>query len=339
MSGGLGRFFGVKTAYAVDLGLGGIVKGFSNISPVVPANLEVEGPTDLGTQPAGTQYILNVMIMGSNHHADHVAQGIGGVPVTFSVASTSEGTVEPHLTAVGTVTPTSVESITRNDSETGGEASAIWHLPSAPGTYTLTVTAAATGSPVTFTATVGAGDRRMLSMQTGATFQLSVAPPDIVATWLSSAPAKVQVSATGLATAITGGESSNGGDDATVTTVLSTGSPGPIWLVNTPFDIFPRITTAAWAPVTGAASYDIAIEFGNGCTGYANCSTWASNGGATGIAGLSFTFNFVGTQPGRWHVTSRDASGNIIPGSLDESGAPIPGSPSPWIHFRYIDGL
>lgn len=154
MKGGLGQLFGVKTAYAVDLGLGGIIKGFSNISPVLPAQLEVEGPTDLGTQPAGTQYILNVMVTGSNHHADHVTQGIGGVPVTFSVASTSQGTVAPHLTGVGTVTPTLVESITRNDVETRGEASAIWNLPEAPGTYTLTVTAPGTGSPATFTATV-----------------------------------------------------------------------------------------------------------------------------------------------------------------------------------------
>jgi hypothetical protein len=154
MKGGLGQFFGVKTAYAVDLGLGGIVKGFSNISPVVPAQLSVEGPTDLGAQPAGTAYILNMMVTGSNHHADHAIQGIGGIPVTFSVASTSQGTVAPHLTAVGTVTPTSVESITRNDIETRGEASALWNLPATPGTYTLTVTGPATGGPVTLTATV-----------------------------------------------------------------------------------------------------------------------------------------------------------------------------------------
>ena len=154
LKGGLGQVFGVKTAYAVDLGLGGIVKGFSNISPVVTAQLSAQGPTDLGTQPAGTALTLNVMVTGSNHHADHAIEGIGGVPVTFSVASTSQGTVAPHLTAVGTVTPTSVESITSNNVETRGQASAIWNLPAAPGTYTLTVTAPATGSPQTFTATV-----------------------------------------------------------------------------------------------------------------------------------------------------------------------------------------
>ena len=154
VKGGLGRLFGVKTAYAVDLGLGGIVKGFSNIGAVLPAHLEAEGATDLGTQPAGTRYILNVMAMGSNHHGAHTPGGIGGVPVTFSVASVSQGTVEQHFTDVGTVTPVSVESITRDDSETRGEASAIWQLPSEPGTYHLTVTAKATGSPITFTATV-----------------------------------------------------------------------------------------------------------------------------------------------------------------------------------------
>jgi hypothetical protein len=152
MKTGLGSFFGVKTAYAVDLGLGGIVKGFSNIGPVLPAQLQVEGPTDLGIQSG--DYILNVMVVGSNHHAEHAPGGIGNVPVTFSVASVTQGTVGQHFTAVGAVTPTSVESITRDDSETRGEASAIWHLPAEPGTYTLTVTAKATGSPVTFTATV-----------------------------------------------------------------------------------------------------------------------------------------------------------------------------------------
>jgi hypothetical protein len=98
--------------------------------------------------------------------------------------------------------------------------------------------------------------------------------------------------------------------------------------VNSPFPIFPRITTAVWVPVAGAASYDVATEYGNGCTGYANCGTWAPEGGATGIAGSSssFTFEFVGTQPGRWRVTARDATGAIMAGS-----------PSPWIFFRYID--
>jgi hypothetical protein len=176
-------------------------------------------------------------------------------------------------------------------------------------------------------------------MQTGATYQLS-APTNTVATWSSSQPAKVQVDATGLVSAIVGGENSNGGDGATLTLRLN-GVPSRLFFVDVPFDLFPRVTTAVWKPVAGAASYDIGWEIGNGCTGYANCGTWTARTGdhATGLTATNFTFTFVGTQPGRWHIIARDANGNIIPGMLDESGAPISDSPSPWIYFDYIDGL
>jgi hypothetical protein len=88
--------------------------------------------------------------------------------------------------------------------------------------------------------------------------------------------------------------------------------------------------------VTGAATYTIATEFGNGCSGFANCTLWTNNGVGTTTTALTFTFGFVGAQPGRWNVTARDAAGNIIPGQFDQiDGVPIPDSPSPWIYFRY----
>ncbi len=315
--GGFGRVFGVKTAYAIDQGLGGIVKGFSNVSPVLTANIEASSSTELTLTP-GAITTSTVRIVGSHQHADHAPSGIGGLTVTFSA---SGGTLN-----AATVTTAA-----------DGTASVNWTMPagSAPGPYTLTADGPALGGPVTFTATVQA-PLNMLSMQTGATIQLAATPPDVIATWVSSAPTKFQVSATGLVTAIIGGENSNGGDGGRVATVLSTGLPGPSWLVDTVFNIFPRVTTLAWAPVPGAATYTIATEFGNGCSGFANCTLWTDNGvGTTATTASSFTFGFVGAQPGRWHVTARDANGAIIPGQADAAGLPIADSPSPWIYFRY----
>ncbi len=334
IKGGLGQLFGVKTAYAVDGGLGGIVKGFSNIGVALTA--EIEAYPHAEPEPATTALTLvegmalaRARIVGSHSHDPEdegfgSKSGIDDVPVTFTVSSgngtLSDGEVD-GLTQVIVATSTL-------DQEISGIAEVFWTPPTVPGVYTLKAKGA-TKDEVTFTVTVSP-QLRMISMQTGASIQFSANPPDVVATWLSSAPTKVQVSPTGLVTALVGGENSNGGDDATITSVLTMGSAGPTWLVNTPFTIFPRTTTAVWAPVTGAASYDFESEFGNGCTGYANCGTWSPEDAATGIAGssTSFTFDFVGTQPGRWRVTARDATGAIIGGT-----------PSAWVFFRYIDGL
>ena len=43
MKGGLDQVFGVQTAYAVDLGLGGTILDFSNISPALTARIEDSG--------------------------------------------------------------------------------------------------------------------------------------------------------------------------------------------------------------------------------------------------------------------------------------------------------
>src|SRR6266704_1700309 len=45
VSGGVGRVFGVKTAYAVDLGLGGLSLDFSNVSPAVSARIDAISTT------------------------------------------------------------------------------------------------------------------------------------------------------------------------------------------------------------------------------------------------------------------------------------------------------
>ena len=204
---------------------------------MLSATIESYSSTELTLAPGATT-TSTVRIMGSSHHSDHAPSGIGGVAVTFSASS--------GALSAATVT-TAID----------GTASVNWTMPAGTGTgpYMLTADGPALGGPVTFTATV-VGVRHMLSMQTGATIQLPGTEPDAIATWLSSAPTKVQVGEAGLVTAIVGGEDSTGGAAAGLTTVLSTGLPGPTWLVDTVFDIFPRTTTLAWAPVSGAATYD-----------------------------------------------------------------------------------
>ena len=138
LKGGLGQVFGVKTAYAVDLGLGGIVKGFSNISPVLSASIESYSSTELNLQPGATT-TSTVRIVGSSHHGDHATSGISGLTVTFSASG-------------GTLSATTVTTAA------DGTASVNWTMPdpTEPGTYTHTITAdgPALGGPVTFTATV-----------------------------------------------------------------------------------------------------------------------------------------------------------------------------------------
>ncbi len=85
------------------------------------------------------------------------------------------------------------------------------------------------------------------------------------------------------------------------------------------FDFYPRTTTLEWSSVRGAASYQLEIEFS-----YPPDWQWSSDyiSGQT-VEDASFTFDFVGAQPGRWRVTA-----------LDENGTP--GAPSPWWGFEYL---
>lgn len=280
--------------------------------------------------------------MGSHEHGGEepgAAAGINRVPVTFTVAS-GNGTlrlVSSDAGADSITVITSTFTITNQEISDPGVASVIWTPPTAPGTYTLTATGPATGGPVTFTATVpappplnfiqlAATERRMLSMQTGASIPIKVVPDQFGTVWLSSDATKIQVSPIvtdgrfSRVTAIIGGENIAGGADASLTSVLITGNPGPSLLVNSfAFDIFPRTTTLVWNAVAGAVSYEVVTEFGNAsatdpfCTVPADCGLWTVQvAGSTVTSSLTFTFDFVGSQPGRWRVFARNAAGVII---------------------------
>jgi hypothetical protein len=347
LKGGFGALFGVQTAYGVDFGLGGITKKFSNIGPALSARIDTVTPT-LVTVPNGGMVTPFVRIVGSNHHdGEHQnSVGLGGLAVSFVASATTglsaqgaDAGIATQLTAITNTLPINVE----NPTSGGGFVAVNWNVPSTPGTYTLTATGPTINGPITFVATVpvpeapqanfiglAPNERRMLSMQTGAKIQLGVNDFPTGVSWFPGEQQNVTVSEGGLLTAVVGGESIEGGADATIESSLGIEQSGPSLVVNSfNFDIFPRHTTLVWNAVPGAVSYHVVSEFGNGaespsCGGLpAQCSIWTEQvGGSTTTSGLLFTFDFVGEQPGRWRVFALNAAGGII-------------ATSPYVYFNY----
>jgi hypothetical protein len=79
---------------------------------------------------------------------------------------------------------------------------------------------------------------------------------------------------------------------------------------------YPRATTLAWQPVTGATSYKVERAYYSG--------TWQNYAPVTvvGRDNTSYTFDFVGDQRGRWRVTAYNG--------LTAS------APSAWWTFSYV---
>jgi len=159
---GLGQVFGVKTAYAVDLGLGGIVKGFSNISPVLTASIQAYTNTEMTLAPAQVT-TATARIAGNSHHATaSMATGIAGLPVTFTASGGSMilplGSAGPPTAGPVTVTTNTNPVVEGSPVSGGGFAPVNWIMPDPPEpgvyTYTLTADGPAMGGPVTFTSTV-----------------------------------------------------------------------------------------------------------------------------------------------------------------------------------------
>jgi hypothetical protein len=155
---GFGKLFGVQTAYAVDFGIGGLAFDLSNIGPALTAEIQRYTGTGLTLGPGATTTSTARIVGTLVHNGNPLTTGIGGLPVTFTVAA-GNGT----LRLIGSEDPpaTTLTSITNTnpiDPESpvsgGGFAPVNWTMPTVPGTYTLTATGPATGGPVTFTATV-----------------------------------------------------------------------------------------------------------------------------------------------------------------------------------------
>jgi alpha-tubulin suppressor-like RCC1 family protein len=158
LTSGVSKLFGVKTAYAVDLGIGGLTFDLSNIGPALTASIQRHTPTEL-TLSAGATTTATARIVGTQHHHGEInlGTGIGGLRVTFTVADghgtlTALGDEGPGSASVTVITNTN--PIDESPVSGGGFAPINWTLPNAAGTYTLTATGPATGGPVTFTATV-----------------------------------------------------------------------------------------------------------------------------------------------------------------------------------------
>lgn len=65
---------------------------------------------------------------------------------------------------------------------------------------------------------------------------------------------------------------------------------------------YPRVTTLAWNAVAGANRYKVERQYSDG--------TWHSYPDVyTTAPATSYTFTFVGDQPGRWRVTAIDTTG------------------------------
>jgi hypothetical protein len=82
------------------------------------------------------------------------------------------------------------------------------------------------------------------------------------------------------------------------------------------FSHYPRKTTLKWSAVSGAASYTVEID----CYHCCEANKWCTDVGETwklvpNLNTTSYTFDFVGAQPGRWRVWAVDASGNESPKS------------------------
>ncbi len=80
------------------------------------------------------------------------------------------------------------------------------------------------------------------------------------------------------------------------------------------FTHFPRTTTLKWRAVPGAASYTVEIDCYHCCESNKWCTdvgrTWKV---ATDLTTTSYTFKFVGAQPGRWRVWAVGADGRKSP--------------------------
>jgi|SRR5882672_7121233 len=72
------------------------------------------------------------------------------------------------------------------------------------------------------------------------------------------------------------------------------------------FDHYPRKTVLVWEAVPGAAGYRVETDF-------QYSGLWASEdhgyAHAVDVTATTYTFDFVGAQPGRWRVWAFDASG------------------------------
>jgi TIR domain len=75
----------------------------------------------------------------------------------------------------------------------------------------------------------------------------------------------------------------------------------------TEFNHYPRTVTLAWEKLPGAKSYKLEIQF--------ESHGWNAYGQIKNTGATTYTFDFIGAQPGRWRVWGVDAEGKEGPKS------------------------
>lgn len=321
---GIGRIVEPKALHAIDFGAGGSTSGMSRFGWARTATMTVTAGNG-ATGPAGSTVQAAVQVQNVHHGK---TTPVVGQAVTFTVLTGGGSLVEtqPVFTdGQGTATVTWQLGLGANTLQ--ASTNFVTNSPqviTATGTPSLLVRPVTTGFAslgVTLPLTQPSG----ISMQSGTGIQLEVSPSTAVS-WTSSDPLGTigSVNTTGLVALVQGNADPAVAHELDVT---ATGSvAGTIRIGSYAFDQFPRWTTLVWRPVVGAVSYDIEIQFGNGCTpGTAICTIWTPQFGSPATApGTTngFVFGFVGAQPGRWRVTAHDVTGLAI-------------LTSEWVYFAY----
>ena len=332
-----------QAAYAsmVHLGVGGSSCCFSDIGWALPAKMAVLAGDDqlaaLGDAVATPPALL---VTDANNAP------VAGATVHFRIPSTGAGSVTPAQVVTGADGVARVDfwflAAGTNSLEafaTGIGATPTFPIVSGPlseGVVTFTAAGVPPGTilvrPSSGGVTTQSGNSNVslpltqpsgLSMQSGTGIQLEFFPA-VTVIWSSSDPTgtNASVNTTGLVAV------AQENDDPTtahevVFSALAGDVVGSIKLNSFGFDHFRRFTTLVWRPVAGAATYDVEVDFGNGCTpDTAVCDSWTQQVSQT-TSNLRFLFEFVGAQPGRWRVVPRNAAGAAM-------------TPSEFVYFRYV---
>ena len=332
-----------QPAYAsmVHLGVGGSSCCFSDIGWALPAKMAVLAGDDqlaaLGDAVATPPALLvtdanNAPVAGATVHFRIPSTGAGSVtPTQVVTGADGAARVDSWVLAAGTnsleafatgIGPTPTFPIVSGPLSEGVVTFTAAGVP--PGTILVRpssggVTTQSGNSNVTLPLTQPSG----LSMQSGTGIQLEFFPA-VTVIWSSSDPTgtNASVNTTGLVAV------AQENDDPTtahevVFSALAGDVVGSIKLNSFGFDHFRRFTTLVWRPVAGAATYDVEVDFGNGCTpDTAVCDSWTQQVSQT-TSNLRFLFEFVGAQPGRWRVVPRNAAGAAL-------------TPSEFVYFRYV---
>ncbi|PYO63545.1 MAG: hypothetical protein DMD70_03720 [Gemmatimonadetes bacterium] len=332
-----------QPAYAsmVHLGVGGSSCCFSDIGWALPAKMAVLAGDDqlaaLGDAVATPPALL---VTDANNAP------VAGATVHFRIPSTGAGSVTPTQVVTGADGVARVDSwvLAAGTNSLEAFATGIGPTPTFPivsgplseGVVTFTAAGVPPGTilvrPSSGGVTTQSGNSNVslpltqpsgLSMQSGTGIQLEFFPA-VTVIWSSSDPTgtNASVNTTGLVAV------AQENDDPTtahevVFSALAGDVVGSIKLNSFGFDHFRRFTTLVWRPVAGAATYDVEVDFGNGCTpDTAVCDSWTQQVSQT-TSNLRFLFEFVGAQPGRWRVVPRNAAGAAM-------------TPSEFVYFRYV---